>query len=114
MQSSIPEIIVSTGTYDDEIEKTVKILDSSKKIYHSALYQFIQHQCIMLFMNKYLKSLTKSVGFRIIQRLRKMGSFCQLRHYCMTLVILRGISLIDKNKTKDGVVSLDTNESKNS
>ena len=116
-QSSIPEIIVSTGTaYDDEIEKTVKILDSSKKKYtilHCvSIYPTPMYHANLNRIN-YLKSLTKSVGFSDHSETKKDGILLSVASLLYDVsYIERHFTIIDKNKTKDGVVSLDTNELK--
>ena len=116
-QSDIPEIIVSTGTaYDEEIEKTVKILETSKKKYSIlhcvSIYPTPINQANLNRIN-YLKSLTKSVGFSDHSETKKDGillSVASLLHDVS--YIERHFTIIDKSKTKDGVVSLDSNELK--
>ena len=116
-QSDIPEIIVSTGTaYDHEIEKTVKILDSSKKKYSIlhcvSIYPTPINQANLNRIN-YLKSLTKSVGFSDHSQTKKDGILLSVASLLYDVsYIERHFTIIDKSKTKDGVVSLDPKELK--
>ncbi len=116
--SKIPEIIVSTGTaYDDEILKTINILNNSKKKY-SLLH------CVSIYptplgeahLNRinFLKKLTKSVGFSDHSETPKNGILLSVASLLFDVsYIERHFTVIDKSKTKDGVVSLDAKELKN-
>ena len=117
-KSNIPEIVVSTGTaFDDEIKKTVKILEKSKKkfsILHCvSIYPTPINQAHLNRIN-YLKSLTKSVGFSDHSETKKDGILLSVASLLYDVSFIeRHFTIIDKSKTKDGVVSLDPNELKN-
>lgn len=116
--SKVPEIVVSTGTaFDDEIKKTIKILEASKKkfsILHCvSIYPTPIDQAHLNRIN-FLKTLTKSVGFSDHSETKKDGILLSVASLLYDVSFIeRHFTIIDKSKTKDGVVSLDPNELKN-
>ena len=113
--SDIPEIVVSTGTaYDEEIKKTVEILEKSKK-------KFTILHCVSIYptpieyanLNRinYLRSLHKSVGFSDHSKTEASGINLSVASLLFNVdYIERHFTIINRDATKDGVVSLKPNE----
>jgi sialic acid synthase SpsE len=116
-KTDIPYIIISTGTtYDHEIEKTVNILKNYKKKYT------LLH-CISIYptpaceanLNRidFLKTMSDSVGFSDHSNTDENGINISIASMLFDVdVIERHFTILPKEKTKDGVVSINFNELK--
>lgn len=113
--SKIKNIIVSTGcTYDHEIEKTINILkDKLKSILHCvSIYPTPVKESHLNRIN-FLKNLTSNVGL-------SEHSNYERDHLKISIIALsfninfieRHFTILPKNQTKDGVVSLDPRQLK--
>ena len=105
------ELIISTGaTFDDEIEKSVKILKENKTKF-TLLHCITLYPTPLNFLNlariKFLKKFTDKVGYSITlyQQIKKnLASLCSI--YFGAKYIERHIRIFDHDKSKDGKVSI--------
>jgi N,N'-diacetyllegionaminate synthase len=108
--SSFSRILVSTGaTFDREIEKTVKILKSSKK-------KFCLLHCVSIYPTplieahlnrlKFLKKLSEEIGISDHTNYDKDGPKLSLTAVALgASIVEKHFTILDKNRTKDGIVS---------
>lgn len=113
--SNIPEIVISTGTaYDEEIKKTVEILNKSKKkfsILHCVSIYPTPIEYANLNRINYLRSLHKSVGFSDHSKVEDSGINLSVASLLFDVdYIERHFTIIDRDATKDGIVSLKPGE----
>ena len=112
------EIIVSTGaTYDDEIQKTSKILKDKKKIFtlmHCVSIYPTQLKHAHLRRMKFLKRFSENVGLSEHSNIEDDGLKISIASLLFKpKYIERHFTILDKNLTKDGVVSLNPSQLKN-
>jgi len=111
------KIIVSTGaTFDREIEKTVAILKKNNQL-------FTLLHCVSIYPTpleeahlnrlKYLKSLNDSIGISDHSNYDLDGPKLSLTSvFCGATIVEKHFTILDKKKTKDGIVSANPTELK--
>ena len=106
------ELIISTGaTFDDEIEKSVKILKENKTKF-TLLHCITLYPTPLNFLNlariKFLKKFTDKVGYSdhslSTNEKKNLASLCSI--YFGAKYIERHIRIFDHDKSKDGKVSI--------
>jgi sialic acid synthase SpsE len=106
------ELIISTGaTFDDEIEKSVKILKENKTKF-TLLHCITLYPTPLNFLNlariKFLKKFTDKVGYSdhslSTNKRKNLASLCSI--YFGAKYIERHIRIFDHDKSKDGKVSI--------
>jgi len=106
------ELIISTGaTFDDEIEKSVKILKENKTKF-TLLHCITLYPTPLNFLNlariKFLEKFTNSVGYSdhslSTNNKKNLASLCSI--YFGAKYIERHIRIYDHDKSKDGKVSI--------
>lgn len=113
--SKFKEIIVSTGcSYDDEIKKTSEILIKKNKdfclLHCISIYPTPIEQAHLERIN-YLRKFTKNVGISEHSNSEKDGLKVSIASLAYEpKYIERHFTILDKSKTKDGLVSLNPNE----
>jgi len=114
-RANFERVIVSTGaTYDPEIEAAAKVLEGSDysflhcvTIYPTPLSEY--HLARM----KYLRTFTNSVGWSdhsLYKRDGIMGTIAAI--YYGAQIIERHFTIIDRDATRDGPVSIDASDAK--
>ena len=116
IKKNFSNIILSTGaTYDDEIKKACKILkDKNLSLLHCVTIYPTPLNQIHLSRLKFLKSLTKTVGFSDHSYSRDVNKNLAslLSIYYGAKIVERHVSMFGKTDTRDGPVSIYPNDIK--
>ena len=112
LSEKFDELIISTGaTFDDEIEKSVRILNEYKTKF-TLLHCITLYPTPLNFLNlariKFLKRFTNKVGYSdhslSTNKRKNLASLCSI--YFGAKYIERHIRIFDHDKSKDGKVSI--------
>ena len=113
--SNFDRLIISTGATYDQIEKTVNILKKKSKVYTFTLYINISDPLKEAHLSRiaYLKKLNNDVGISDHSNYDLDGPKLSLAAvYFGATTVEKHFTLLEKSKTKDGVVSVNPSELK--
>jgi sialic acid synthase SpsE len=111
LANNFEELVISTGaSFNDEIQTTAKLLNSKNKdftfLHATTIYPTPLNLVNMNRMN-FLKKFTSSVGYSDHTNAIETGVFATLLAiYCGASFIERHYTILDRNETRDGKVSI--------